>query len=69
MYSYLRKGYEDVEVFTIDLWQFANLIRNMAYIGEWQPVFQFLAEEVKKQTSIRDYLSGEKVVQTFLLTY
>jgi len=69
MYSYLRDGYEDVEVFSIDLWQFANLVRNMAYIGEWQPVFEFLAGEVKKQTSIRDYLSGEKVVQTFLLAY
>jgi len=47
----------------------ANLIRNMAYQGEWQPVFQFLASEVEKQTAIRDYLSGEKVIQTFLLAY
>jgi hypothetical protein len=69
MYSYLRDGYEDVDVFSIDLWQFANLVRNMAYIGEWQPVFEFLAQEVEKQTSIRDYLSGEKVIQTFLLAY
>jgi hypothetical protein len=69
MYGYLRNAYEDVDVFTIDLWHFANLIRNMAYQGEWQSVFQFLAEEVEKQTAIRDFLSGEKVVQTFLLAY
>jgi len=69
MYSYLRDGYEEVDVFSIDLWQFANFVRNMAYIGEWKPVFEFLAQEVKKQTSIRDYLSGEKVIQTFLLAY
>jgi hypothetical protein len=69
MYGYLRDAYEDVDIFTIDLWHFANLIRNMAYQGEWQPVFQFLADEVEKQTSIRDYLSGEKVIQTFLLAY
>jgi len=69
MYSYLIEGYEDVNVFSVDLWHFANLIRNMAYKGEWKPVFQFLADEVKKQTSIRDYLTGEKVIQTFLLTY
>jgi len=69
MYGYIREGYEDVDVFSIDLWQFANLVRNLAYKGEWQPVFQFLAQEVEKQTSIRDYLSGEKVVQTFLLVY
>ena len=69
MYGYLRGGYEDVNVFSVDLWRFANLIRSMAYNGEWKPVFQFLADEVKKQTSIRDYLAGEKVVQTFLLAY
>ena len=69
MYGYLRGGYEDVDVFSVDLWRFANLIRGMAYNGEWKPVFQFLADEVKKQTSIRDYLAGEKVVQTFLLAY
>jgi len=69
MYSYLREGYKDVDVFNIDLWQFANLVRQMAYQGEWQPVFQFLAAEVEQQTSIRDYLTGEKVVQTFLLAY
>ncbi|MDM8551298.1 PD-(D/E)XK nuclease domain-containing protein [Desulfobacterales bacterium HSG2] len=41
----------------------------MAYKGEWEPVFRFLADEVEKQTSVRDYLEGEKVVQTFLLAY
>ena len=69
MYGYLRGGYEDVNVFSVDLWRFANLIRGMAYNGEWKPVFQFLADEVKKQTSIRDYPAGEKVIQTFLLAY
>jgi hypothetical protein len=69
MYAYLRDGYEDVDVFSIDLWHFANLVRKMAYQGEWQAVFQFLAKEVEKQSAIRDYLNGEKVVQTFLLAY
>ncbi len=69
MYSYIRDGYEDVDVFSVDLWCFADLVRQMAYRGEWQPVFAFLAAEVEKQTSIRDYLTGEKVIQTFLLAY
>ncbi len=69
MYSYIRDGYEDVDVFSVDLWRFADLVRQMAYRGEWQPVFAFLATEVEKQTSIRDYLTGEKVIQTFLLAY
>jgi hypothetical protein len=69
MYSYLREGYRDVDVFNVNLLDFANLMRRMAYHGEWEPVFRFLADEVRKQTSIRDYLTGEKVIQTFLLAY
>jgi len=69
MYGYLREGYRDVDVFRVDLWRLANLIRDMAYRGAWEPVFRFLAYEVKKQTSIRDYLTGEKVIQMFLLAY
>ena len=41
----------------------------MAYHGEWRAVFDFLTEEIKKQTSVRDYLHGEKVIQGFLLAY
>jgi hypothetical protein len=69
MYSYIREGYEDVDVFSVDLWRFANLVRDMAFKGQWAPAIRFLADEVEKQTSIRDYLTGEKVIQTFLLAY
>ena len=51
------------------LWQFGDLLRGMAYRGEWEVVFDFLAEAVKQQTSVRDYLNGEKVIQGFLLVY
>lgn len=69
MYGYLRDAFQDVDVFRIDLWNFSNLVRGMAYHGEWWPVFDFLSEEVQKQTSVRDYLGGEKVIQGFLLAY
>ena len=69
MYGYLRNAFQDVNIFRIDLWSFANLMRDMAYEGKWQPLFDFLAEEVHRQTSIRDYLSGEKVIQGFLSAY
>lgn len=69
MYGYLRDAFYDVDIFRIDLFRFTGLIRGMAYRGEWQPLFDFLAEEVRKQTSVRDYLTGEKVLQGFLLAY
>ncbi len=69
MYSYIRAGYEDVDGFNLDLLAFSRLMRDMAYTGEWRPVFEFLAQAVAEQTSMRDYLTGEKVIQTFLLAY
>ncbi|MDM8537487.1 AAA family ATPase [Desulfobacterales bacterium HSG17] len=69
MYGYIRDAFHDVDIFRLNLREFSGNIRKMAYRGQWQPVFEFLSEEVKKQTSIRDYLEGEKVIQGFLLAY
>jgi len=69
MYEYIRNGFEDVNIFKIDIWELSNLISNMAYDGDWKSFFQYLSEQIDKQTSIRDYLNGEKVIQGFLLAY
>ena len=69
MYEYIRSGFEDVDMFKIDIWLLSKYIRNMAFRGDWKPFFQFLAEQIDKQTAIRDYLNSEKVIQGFLLAY
>lgn len=69
LYGYIRDAFRDVNVFQVDVWQFEQLMRAMAYRGEWQPVFEFLTEQIRQQTSVRDYLHGEKMVQGFLLAY
>ncbi|ETR72558.1 MAG: AAA-ATPase [Candidatus Magnetoglobus multicellularis str. Araruama] len=69
MYGYIRSGFEDVNVFKIDMWLLQKNIRDMAFRGNWKPFFQFLSEQIDKQTAIRDYLNGEKVIQGFLLAY
>jgi hypothetical protein len=69
MYDYIRSGFSDVDIFKIDIWKLSDLITNMAYDGHWKPFFQFLSEQIEKQTAIRDYLNGEKVIQGFLLAY
>ncbi len=69
MYEYIRRSLDEVNWFHIAEDRFNRLIRFMAWKGEWKPVFQYLAEQVEAQTSIRDYLSREKVIQGFLLAY
>ena len=69
MYGYLRDAYRDVEVFSVDLFRFEQLMLRMATEGEWRPVLEFLSEAIARQTGIRDYIAGEKVVQGFLAAY
>jgi len=69
MYGYIRSGFEDVNIFKIDMWELSDMITRMAYDGDWKPFFQYLSEQIEKQTAIRDYLNGEKVIQGFLLAY
>lgn len=68
-YSYLREAYREVEIFTPALWKLQDCLAAMAYRGEWTGFFDYLADNVQQQTSVRDYLQGEKVIQGFLLAY
>ena len=69
MYGYLRDAYRDVGVFAVNLFRFEQLLMGMANRGEWRPVFEFLSEAIARQTGIRDYIGGEKVIQGFLAAY
>ena len=69
MYSFLRDGYRDVGVFSVNLFRFEQLMMGMANRGEWRPVLEFLSEAIARQTGIRDYIAGEKVIQGFLAAY
>ena len=69
MYEYLREAYEDAGAFDVNLYEFGQRMMRMANQGEWQPVFEFLAEAIAAQTAIRDYIAGEKVLQGFLAAY
>ena len=69
IYEYIRDAYEDVNIFRIDFLRLGELLEDMAWDKKWRPLFDFLAKEVKEQTSIRDYLHNEKVIQGFLLAY
>ena len=62
MYGLLRDGYKDVGVFRINLFRFEQLLVGMANEGAWQPVLEFLSEAIARQTGIRDYIAGEKVL-------
>ncbi len=66
MCGYLRDGYRDIGLFAVDLYAFSRLVHEMACLGAWRPLLEFLAAAIRRQTGIRDYMAGEKVIQGFL---
>ena len=69
LYGHLRDAFRDTGVFHPDFFEFHGLTRRMGQYCEWRPFVDALAEGVREQTGIRDYLQGEKVVQSFLAAY
>ena len=69
MYGYLRDAYDDVGLFSVDVYTFSRLVRKMAYDGAWRPALEFLREALVEQTGIRDYLDGEKVIHGFVAAH
>ena len=69
MYGYLREAWRETDIFRVDFWELGKRVREMAWLGKWREFFDFLAEAIHQQTTIRDYLTAEKVIQGFLLAY
>ena len=69
MYGYLRDAYRDVGVFSVDHLAFEDMTWAMARDGAWRPAVDFLAEALRRQTSVRDYVQGERLLQGFFAAY
>ena len=69
LYGYLRDAYRDVGTFSVDMFAFDQLMWAMGCHGEWRPAVEFLAAAVQRQTSVRSYIDGERMLQGFLAAY
>jgi hypothetical protein len=55
--------------FAVDLYLFRKEIKKMAYEGDFTGAIRFLAEQIAKQTSVRDFIQKEKIIQGFFIAY
>ncbi len=69
LFSYLVEGFSEAEIFNIDTMSLLNMGEKMAYDGDWKPFFNYFSEQIYKQTSVRDFIEGERTVQMFHLVY
>ncbi len=65
--DFIYSAYKDIN-FNIKLQKFNNLLSDFATDKNLE-VFKYLNEEVKAQSSIRDYIDGESFIKGFLSAY
>ena len=69
LYEFMREGFKAADTFAVDVFKLGDLMAAMAYRGQWQEVFTFIAEQINRQTGIRDYIEGERMIQGFFMAY
>jgi hypothetical protein len=68
-YDYIKKTYEETGILTLDLSKYEELMKEMAFSGQWQPLIAYLAEKMETSMGIRDLITGEKSIQAYLNVY
>lgn len=69
LFNFLIQGYIKHDIFKIEMAKMSALFENMAFRGDWKPLFHFIAEAIREQSRIREYIEGEAHIKGFLLAY
>jgi hypothetical protein len=68
-YDYIEEAYRETATFSLDLSRYSNMMTDLAYDGEWRPLFQYILGRMRESMSLRDLITGEKSIQAFLNVY
>ncbi|HLP59084.1 MAG TPA: PD-(D/E)XK nuclease domain-containing protein, partial [Candidatus Deferrimicrobium sp.] len=68
-YDFIKDTYEDINIFTLDMLTYANLLEDFAITGKWQPFIEFIAGRMEASLGIRDLIDREKALQVFWNVY
>jgi hypothetical protein len=68
-YDYIKEGYEETDVFSINLHNYTRLMKGLALGGEWEPLFAYITGLMRESMSLRDLIAGERSIQAFLNVY
>ena len=66
-YDFLTEQFQALH--RLDLNELSAMYRAAALSGEWRPLFAYLAESYKKDSSIRDAIQGERNLQGYFNAY
>ncbi|MCP4219138.1 MAG: hypothetical protein GY765_31170, partial [bacterium] len=68
-YDYIKEAYEETGLFSLDLSRYPGLMKGLAVRGEWEPLFRYLTQKMGESITLRDLMTAEKAIQTFLNVY
>lgn len=68
-YEYITEVYTETRVFRLDVDKYSKLMENMAYNGEWGPLFDYITRLMAESMGLRDLITAEKSIQGFLNAY
>ncbi len=69
MYQFLAEAYKEGYNIAFDTKKLDTLMENLAFDGEWEPYFEFVSEQLRAHSAIREFMNGEAHVKGFLLAY
>ncbi len=69
LFRFLLDGYAKHDIFRIETYRLEELMMDMALTANWKPLFEYLADAIRRQSRIREYIEGEAHIKGFLLAY
>lgn len=66
LYGYMADIYKDSAGLYLETDKLVDRMKRMAYKGEWENCFTYIADRLNAQSSVRDFIEGEAYVKTFI---
>ncbi|MDQ1354126.1 MAG: hypothetical protein QG657_4435 [Acidobacteriota bacterium] len=68
-YDYILKANRETGAFSMNMGAYSELMRGMAFRGEWEPLLTYIINLMGETMALRDFITGEKSLQAFLNVY
>ena len=69
LYGYMADIYKDSADLYLETDKLVDRMKRMAYKGEWENCFTYIADRLNAQSSVRDFIEGEAYVKTFIFIF
>jgi hypothetical protein len=69
VFEYIETALQTAHDFTINIRKFREMLDDMAYNGNFKPLFEYIAKNINDNTSLRDYINAQDNEHTVKMIY